>query len=286
MSSGRAGGFEGKIFLLHEGRQRRFGGGGGADECGPDELALQRVSGGERFRDERVPWRRIAFGGLMPLGVEEFAGRGCERDEAHAAGGIATGVLEMRQLVNEFLLARTYRTRVQGVNVIEDVDENLQPVALGPAQFLDFQPQGGFLGVVGFRHELGEVASLGGHAFGDFAGGDGGFLGLSLDGFPLGRGAGNLGGQLFEVGDFFRNAAQREGVELLHERAMIEQVGQDGEQRAERHAEGTGAEFPVAERPAGFKVDEVGEAEHGGIAEEKRPFGQANWSSSVHRKQV
>ena len=117
-----------------------------AHECGADQTTLKSEPGRERFGDDGVR-RRIFHGvGAVFLRVEFFIRRGDERREADAAGGIAAGILKLAHLLGEFRLAGTHCGDVQRKNVVKNARDDLQPFALGAAEFFHFQPERAFFG--------------------------------------------------------------------------------------------------------------------------------------------
>ena len=141
-----------------------------ADERRSHQLALKAIAGCDGFGDSRRGGRNnLGVGELVDLGIVRLARDGDERHEADATRNVAAGVLKQTQLLDEAGLAGAHRRLVDRKYVVQDANEDLQPFVFRAPQFVHFQAQMVFLGVVGFLKELAERPRLGGDAFGDSA---------------------------------------------------------------------------------------------------------------------
>ena len=167
-----------------------------AYQGGAEQPALERHAGRECFGHDALGRRIFHAVNAMFLRVKFFVSGGIEQRHANAAGGIATGILKAADLLGEFGLAGTQCGGVQGVDVIQDAGDNLQPFAFRAAEFFNFEAERAFLGVIEFDLEFIELLDLGAHALGNFGGGGNGFIRVALGGFlharPLVGGGGNL----------------------------------------------------------------------------------------------
>ena len=161
---------------------------------------MERVAGGDGLEDLRVvgdvfaPVRRLVLARF-----EVITSRGREGHQADAACGISAGVLKVRELVHEVLLAGVFPGAVQGIDVVQHTHEDLEPVGLGALELLDLKPERGLLRVVGLLHEVGEAQRLLRHLFGNLLRGFDGLGVVLLHVLPLRGGDGDLRGDLLEV---------------------------------------------------------------------------------------
>ena len=203
------------------------------------------VAGRNGLGDGRTGGRSgLAINQLVPLRIERLGLSGGEGGQADPAGGIAAGILESTHLLDEVRLAGTERALVQGIDVVEHADEDLEPIVLGPARLLDFEPQGGLFALVGSLQEFREGLHLGGHALSDLLGGGRGLIGLFLDVVPAVGGAGDLRSDVFEVADLRDDAGQCAGFRQFCADAIFEKKRHDGEGSAARHAEENEGNLP------------------------------------------
>ena len=144
----------------------------------------------------------------MALDIEWLGLAGGEWGQADPARGVAAGVLEIADLLDEGRLAGAQRARVQGMNMIEHPYEHLQPFGFRAVQLLDLEPQRGFLPVAGALHEFSEAFHFRGHALGSLAGGAGSFVGALLGVLPLAGGAGDLRCDGFQILNLGNNRGQ------------------------------------------------------------------------------
>ena len=121
--------------------------------------------------------------------------------------------------------------------------------------------------------ELKRIADFGCHVITNFLCAGSGPLRLQVDILPFVGGAGDLGGELFEILDFFADAAEGVSIELFHACAMIKQKRPHTEPRPKHDANAAGADFPVPQRGAASVTDKPGEPQHDGIADKERPLG-------------
>ena len=186
------------------------------------------------------------------LRVEFFFRRGLERRDADAARGIAAGALKLADLLGELRLAGTRGGVVQRENMVENARDHLQPFALGPAEFFDFEPERALFRVVEFELKFIELADFRGHALGDFRSGGNGFFrvafGVFLDQRPLVGGTGDLRGIFFQILQLFGDCAEGVDLDQLSGGAIIQNERQAAEQRAERDAAGGNADFQIRDR--------------------------------------
>ena len=252
------------------------------DEGGADELSLEGVAGGDGFANGGTGFGFFSFRNLMPGGVEGFADGGGERGQADAAGGVAEDVLELRELLDERRSAGTRGGGVEGEGVVQHADDDLEPFVFGAAEFVHFEAQGAFLGVVGFLHEVGEGFGFSGHAFADRGGGGDGFGGVFLHGLPVAGGMADLRGDGFDVLNLGDGAGEGVGLGEFEGVAEIEDERQHAEQGAEGDTGADGPEGKVGEWQFALGIDEPGEAQHDGIAEEEGPFGDGGPGLFAH----
>ena len=127
----------------------------------------------------------------------------------------------------------------------------------------------GALAVVGFFEEVGEGGGFGGHAVGDFLGGHVGATGVFLDTLPLRSGGTNLRGDGVEILDLVDGGNDGAGFNHFDGGKIFDEKRRDGEQRA--HGAGGDEEsgFEVAERALVAGINEIGEGEEDGIAQEE-----------------
>jgi hypothetical protein len=176
---------------------------------------------------------------LMALAIKNFIGFGDESREADAADGASAGILELADLIGDIGLAGARGGGVESKYVIEEAYDGLHPFSFATAEFIHFHTERRLFAIVHFFHELGKFTDFAAHALGDLFGGDGSFFSAGADGFmddgPLVAGGANLGGELVEVFNFFRDGA--EGIHFDHfaHGFVIKVKGQDGDDGAERH---------------------------------------------------
>ena len=129
-------------------------------------MSLKTVPGGDGLGDECFGGgNNVGIGQLMHFGIVRFAGNGHKRHQTNTAGDVAAGVLKQTQLLDEAGLAGAHRRQVDRKYVVQDANEDLQPFVFRAPQFVHFQAQMVFLGVVGFLEEPAERPRLGGDAF-------------------------------------------------------------------------------------------------------------------------
>src|SRR6266516_3874908 len=96
----------------------------------------------------------------MALPVKRLVVRSAKRHEADATRGVATRVLETAELPDQLSLASAFGAAVKRVNVVEHVNEHIQPIVLGAAKLLDFEAERGSFAFVDFLHERREFPNL------------------------------------------------------------------------------------------------------------------------------
>ena len=215
-------------------------------------------------------------------GVEKVANRGGEWGQANAAGGVAEGVLKLAELFGERRFTRARGGGVEGEGVVKHADDDLHPVGFGAAEFLHFEAQGAFLGVVGFLHEVSEGFGFGGHAVADFFRGGDGFSGVGLHGLPEAGGEVDLGGNVFQVLDLRDGGGEAVSFSEFKGEAVFEDERKDGEQRAEGDAGADGCDGKAGKRHFALGMNEPSEAQQEGIAEEEGPFGDGGLRVFAH----
>jgi hypothetical protein len=75
---------------------------------------------------------------LVAHWIEGLARQGWHGIEADAPRDLAAGVLEMPDLRDQTRLPGLLSGLKEGVNLIQEPDDDLQPVGFGAAEFLDF----------------------------------------------------------------------------------------------------------------------------------------------------
>ena len=183
-------------------------------------------------------------------------------------------------------LASAFGAAVKRVNVVEHVNEHIQPVILGAAKLLDFEAERGSFAFVDFLHERRELPDLDGHALGNLAGQGRSLVRLVLGRLPMVGGAADLRGEHLEVLNFFRGRAQRARLEAFDQRAVFEEKREDAEQGAQRDANAGGRDLPAAQGCFTLPADEIGQPQQEGVTEKKRPLGHLEFLCIVHRGQA
>jgi len=148
-----------------------------ADEGRAEEFSLEGVTGRHRFI-YRGPFRGrwLAIHELMAAGIELFVRGGNKWRQTDAPGDVVAGGAEPGDLLDHVRLAGLGGGAVQGVDMVKDPHEHLQPIGFHAAQLVYFQAQSGFLAVIGFLDELVEELDFVGHPLGDFLGLATGFI--------------------------------------------------------------------------------------------------------------
>ena len=259
-------------------------------ERGADEAALKSDARRKYFGDDGISGRIFRAVRALPFGVKFFTGCWFKLREADAARGVAAGVLIVADLLGEFRLAGARGGGVQRKCMIQNTRDDLHPLAFGAAQFFRLQPERAFFRVVHLGLELAEVAHLGRHAVGDFSGGGGGFFRVALGGFlharPLVGGGGDLGGDAFQVLNFFGNFADGVNLNDFSRRLKIQKIRHAREQRAECDAAGGDINFRVRNRMRGLVNHSGGNGEQNGVRQQPRPFGAFPFGNFSHAASV
>lgn len=214
--------------------------------------------------------------------IEGFTGAGGEGGEANASGGIAEGVLELRQLFHESGFAGAGGGCVQREGVVQYADDDLYPVHFAATKLFHFEAQGALLGVVGLLHEVGESFCFAGDAITDFLGGGDGFTGVGLHGLPEAGGEVDLGGDVLEILHLRDGGGQAFGFGELDVDAVFQDEREHGEQSPQRNTGADGSDGEVGERIFALEIDEAGDAQHEGIANEEGPFRDRGPSLFAH----
>ena len=222
----------------------------------------------------------------MQFGIVRLAGYRGEGDQSNAPGDIPARVLEQAELFDEVRLAGANRCLIKGVNVVQNPDENLQPVTLGPAQFVHLQAQMIFLRVVGFLEKLAEGPRFGSDAFGNFAGGVDGVDRMFVSGLPIGSGVGDLAADDFEVLNLQNRVREPVGFGQFHRGAVFEQERQHAKHTTEAQAEDAPKILPGVHRPFAMRIsspqDQISERHEQYVTEKKWPFWKFGHSPFTH----
>jgi hypothetical protein len=253
---------------------------------GADEAPLKRETGGEDVAYLRGGLRfGLGFGQMMQLRIESIVDGGHQRNQPHPSRGIAAGILKEIHLLHQGGLRGPFRGAIQGVSVVEQPDDDLQPFVFRATQFLGFEPKGGSFTVIGFLQKLAECPGFGGHFGGDFPGGGDGVGGVFLHNLPA-RGCGvDLRGDHFKVVNFRNGGNQAAALHQSGRGAVFEHEGNDREHRAGDAAQHHEQHLPGAQRQlAVLRADVAGQRQEDGVTEEKRPFGQLKFSLIAHTK--
>jgi hypothetical protein len=188
----------------------------------------------------------------MALGIERFARLGAHGAQANAARDVAAGILEMADLLGQAGLAGPHGPLEQGVDLVQDSDDDLQPLAFGPAQFVRFQAKVDPFGIIGFLQEFGKGLGFGRHALGQFGGRLNGFGRRVLDNLPLGGRVADLTGQLVEPLNLLGGVGQFLSLEQGLAVGRAAQERRDQRARAQAGAKYQAAGFPPKHWLAGL----------------------------------
>ncbi len=266
-------------------RHRRGGRVLQGDQGGADELALKSVAGGDGVEDLRVGHGGgLGIGRLMPFRIERLVAGGNKWNQAGAARHITTGILKIAQLLDQARLTGADGGFVQGVGVVKDAHDDLDPFAFHAPQFFHFEAQSGFLGVVGLLHEFRERRRFGIHPFGDIPGGDNRAGRKFLNVLPLGSRIADLAGEEVEILDLRDGRNERAGLNHFNRGAVFEHKWNDGEHCAKRAGEQEKGGLPLAHGSFVLRVYEPGQTEEDGITENKKwPFWQLGFQLISHK---
>ena len=241
------------------------------------EPTLIGVTGPDGFEDEGAFGGFFAAGHLMDFGVKGFTGFGFKDGEAHAAGDAAAGVLEIANLGGEFGLTGTGGGVMEGVDVIENPHQDLEPFAFAAAEFVDFEPEGGFLLIIGFLHEVVEFTDFDGHFFGDFAGAGDGLGRVAFHGFlhaaPLIGDGGDLSADGFDVSNLVDGSAEGVDFDDFHEGAVFQNEGQGSQHGAHDHQTDDQDRFGNGKRMGIVPDEGAGISEEDDVGQQERPLG-------------
>lgn len=207
----------------------------------------------------------------MSLGIERLPGLCGQGGQTDAAGNVAANVLELADLPRQLRLTGLDRRLEQRVDLIEDADDDLEPLGFGAAEFIGLEAQMSAFGIVGLLQKIGEVGHFGGHALGKFFGCLNGFGGGVLDDLPLGRGIADLAGQLVEFLDFFDRVGQGLGLKQSSAVGGALQERSDERPRAQGRAKNQAASFPPKQRPVSLPEYEKPDAKKKRIRDQERP---------------
>ena len=180
-----------------------------AHQCVPEQAPLKCVA------------RAIVSETRAPaFGLSLLSNTWCFSGSNGSAGLAVNGVRPIRRVASRqacwnwsncaISLGWAERTRrgVQCVNVIEHPDDNLNPLALRPAQFVNFKPQGGFFTVIGALDKICKRFGFGTHPLSDGLGSPSHTVGNFLNRLPARGRPGDLLRDGFKVPDLFDRIGQ------------------------------------------------------------------------------
>lgn len=255
------------------------------DHGGADEPSLIGEAGGENLADFCAGGGfGVGFGQVMALGVENFVDGGHERDEAHAAGDVAAGILKEGQLLDQRALGGLLGGAIQGVGMVKKADDDLNPLGFRAAQFFDFEAKVGLFAVVGVLEEFAEGGGLGGNFGGDVPGGGDGVGGVFLNDLPAGGGGVDLRGDHFEVLNFRDGGNEAAALDHSDGGAVFEHERKNGQRRAGGGGRHEHECLPAAQRRTAVQhKDKARQGQEDGIAQEERPFWQLEFGCIAHK---
>ncbi|HZV33005.1 MAG TPA: hypothetical protein VFB72_00390 [Verrucomicrobiae bacterium] len=225
----------------------------------------------------------------MDFRVKSLVGTGDKRHQTNSAHNVTAGILKMAKLLDQSRLTRARRSLVQRVGMVEHAHDDLQPVALGAAKFLDLHPQIGALIVIGLLEKIRERIRFGGHAVGDFLRGGRGLHAMFLHALPLGGCAADLPRDFLDVLQLRHRRNDRACLDHPHRRPILEPEWKNENTRANRAAKQEKQRLKNTHRRMGMPRINVCKTDQHGIAEKgaqiKRKFDEFKVSLITHVSQ-
>ena len=189
-----------------------------------------------------------------------------EGDESQAANRLAAGILKLAKLRLEVRLAGARAREINGIDMVEEPDERLDPFAFSATQLFHLKTEMGPLCIVAFLEGFHKSLPFGSDEVGDFLGRRDGFSRLVLDHLPLGCGEAYLVGQRPQMVDLLDGAGQGIGFGELHFGSVLSQKRQYGHPRPDDHTEGEQEERPPFQRMRVMLKYAAGQAEQDQVA--------------------
>lgn len=264
-------------FGLGRGRLRLFG----DNKRIADALPLESIASGEHLNDARTFLGRwMAVWQVVDLGGKGFAWFDLDGHEANAADEFAANVLKLGKLGNYVLLARADCGLMQCVNVVEEVNDELHPIAFTAARLFNLKAKMGFFSIVRLEHEFAKGFGVGGNAVSDLFGGVDGLGGILLDVLPLGGSKADLVGETSKVIQLLDGLRQLVGFGELQVSLILPEEGRDAYPCSDSGASHDGHQGPWGQRLACLQGNPTGGTEENHVGYEKGPFWQF-WSGAL-----